>query len=45
MENTTVLDGVLWLLVGVVACSMAAVLVIGWYKGMNWEKDLKKRQR
>lgn len=45
MENTTVLDGVLWLLVGLVGSGMAAVLIIGWYKGAHWDKELKRRQR
>lgn len=45
MENTTFTDGLLWLIVGLVGSGMAAVLVIGWYKGMNWDKELKRRQR
>lgn len=46
MESAIIFETLLWLLVGIVATGMSVVLVIGWLKGVQWQKEmqLKKRQ-
>lgn len=45
MESTNTSETLLWLLTAMIAAGMVSVLVIGWLKGMHWQKELKLRRR
>lgn len=45
MEHKTTLDAFLWCLVGLIGSGMAAFLILGWLKGLFWEKEMRMRRR
>lgn len=45
MENTNISEIILWLLTGLIACAMIAVLSMGWLKGFFWQREMKMRKR
>ncbi len=47
MEHTQTTDTLLWCLTGFIVSIMATFLILGWLKGLHWEKEreLKKRYR
>jgi hypothetical protein len=42
MQSDTV-EILLWSVAGVVAGSMLLILTLGWFKGVLWEQQLKRR--
>jgi hypothetical protein len=45
METTTTLDVLLWSVIGFTGSSMTAFLILGWLKGMYWQRELKLKRR
>jgi hypothetical protein len=45
MDQTTTLDGLLWSIIGFAGSSMTAFLILGWLKGMYWDRELKLKRR
>lgn len=45
MEHTQSSDTLLWWITGFVVTIMATLLVLGWLKGMYWERQLKIKKR
>ncbi|MCB0699094.1 MAG: hypothetical protein H6551_04575 [Chitinophagales bacterium] len=45
MEDTNTLETLLWLLVALIGSGMTAVLVVGWLKGANWQREMKMKRR
>lgn len=45
MEQTQSSDTLLWFITGLVITIMASTLIIGWLKGMHWERELKIKKR
>jgi|GEM_PF-2422901 len=45
MESTNTLETFLWFLAGLITSGMIAVLMVGWMKGNNWQREMKARKR
>lgn len=45
MEYTGTLDTFLWAVVGLAASLMTAFLILGWLKGLFWEKEMRFKRR
>lgn len=45
MESTNTLETFLWFFAGLIACGMIAVLMLGWMKGNNWQREMKAKKR
>lgn len=45
MENTNSFETFLWFVVGFIGSGMAALLIIGWLKGMHWQREMKTKRR
>ncbi|WP_276131686.1 hypothetical protein [Polluticoccus soli] len=45
MEHTTNLDVFLWGIIGLMGSTMTTFLILGWLKGMYWERQLKLKRR
>lgn len=43
MENTNILEPLLWVLAILVASGMVGVLALGWWKGNAWQREMKNR--
>lgn len=44
MENTNLLETALWTITGIIGSGMIAVLALGWWKGNNWQREIKKKE-
>ncbi|MBZ0098729.1 MAG: hypothetical protein K8F30_06575 [Taibaiella sp.] len=44
MESTNTLETFLWLLAGLIGSGMIAFLTLGWFKGNQWQREMKMRK-
>jgi len=45
MESTNTLETFLWFFAALAVSGMIAVLTLGWFKGNNWQKEMKMKKR
>jgi hypothetical protein len=45
MEQTTTIEPLLWSIIGFAGSGVATFLLLGWLKGMHWEREMKMKRR